>query len=287
MKLFGKKLALLLVFALLLSTCLFTLSACDDKDDDDDDEETVEVLDSINGKTPQEAYTALISQTNSATNVEISADQKIDMNMSAQGMTIQQSMNQNIFYQINGSSHYMKMVSETTGMSPSEQLMEAWYVNGVCYSHIKGTDVSEVKAKATIDLDEFAAQYGSSASDTFPEIDAELLEDLKFTKKGNKCYAEFTVTGAQVEEMVGSMIEDSMGVDCQFGAMTYKIFFNEQGEVTGYEQNFTFSFQIEAEGTVIDTTATAKTIATVKFGTVGAINPPADASSYVDATGRL
>lgn len=285
MKLFSKKLALLLVFALLLSTCLFTLSACDD---DDDDENGVEVLDSLNGKTPQEAYAELIARTNAATNVEIVADQRIDMTMSAQGQSFQQTTDQRVTSSMNGNNMFVKLENTSEGTTPTEQLMEVWYVNGVCYSHIKGTGLTEAKVKATIDLNQFAEEYGyADASDTFPEFDAALLQDLKFTKADGKYYVEFTVTGPQVEELVGEALEDSLGVDCEFGNLKYKIFFNEQGEVTGFENEVTFSFQMSSSGVLVTTNATAKTVATVKFGTVGAINPPADASSYTDVTGRI
>lgn len=288
MKMFGKKIALLLVFALLLSTCLFTLSACDDKDKDgEDDDNGVETLDLLNGKTPEQAYAALISQANAATNIEITADQTIDMNMVADGMSMQQTVIQKVVSQKNGNNMFMKMEQEITGVSPVEQLVEVWYINGVLYSHMKGTGISEAKAKATMDLDDFAAEYGDSAGDTFPEFDAALLQGLKFTEADGKYYVEFTVTGEMVDELVGEVIEESMGVDCNFGNLKYKIFFNQQGEVTGFENEFTFTFEINEDGIQISTTATAKTVATVKMGTVGAINPPADANSYIDVTGQI
>ncbi len=283
MKKWTKKLVWLLVFALLISTCLLSFTACDE-DDDDDDDDGAKTVEKLNGKTAAELYVEALTQMGEAFNYEMDGEMVFDMQMAGQGMTASMRMEEDIVYKMNGTNLYMKMSGESTGVEAGSNLMEVWYVNGVCYVHTDVSDEDPVKGKVTMSLDDFMGEFGEEGSSTMIELDASYLEGAKFKKDGNDYYVEITITGDEVADIVrGAMEDQGMGADMEFDNLVYKLFFDADGTMTGGEATFTMA--ATAEGMTISASVTMEF--EYKYNSVGTINPPADANSYIDMTGRI
>lgn len=277
MKMFGKKMALLLVFALLLSTCLFTLSACDDDDDDDNDGgDEVKTVETLNGMTPLEAYRAAEAQMENAQNAELSGIIGMVMEITGEGLSVNYGMDMNVLMRINGETFYSNVSGETTGLQSAEMLEETWLVDGVYYEHIR-EDSAISKTKTPMTYDEYMemGDDGSDQNDFFIDLESGLLDGAKFQKDGNVYYVDINLTGEQIKQYAADLVGDyEDGVE--FDTLNYRMSFNESGELTGFR--ISFSGETTENGTTMSMEVTMRL--DVKYNCVGTINPPTDAALY-------
>ncbi len=278
MKKLTRKLALLLVLALLLSTCLFTLSACDDDDDDDKDggDDEVKTVETLNGMTPLEAFRAAKTQMENTENAELSGIIGVVMEVTGEGLSINQGVDMNVLMRINGETFYSNVSGETTGLQSAEMLEETWLVDGVYYEHIR-EDSAISKTKTPMTYDEYMemGDDGSDQNDFFIDLESGILDGAKFQKDGNAYYVDIKLTGDQIQQYAADLVSDyEDGVE--FDTLDYRMSFNESGELTGFR--ISFSGETTEDGMTMSMEVTMRL--DVKYNCVGTINPPADAALY-------
>ena len=271
MKKMTRKLALLLVMALLISTCLFTLSACDDDDDDDGDE--IEIVDTLNGKTPLEIYREAETKLESASNAEMSGVADISVKISGDGISVNQSMDMTMLSQINGETMYTKITQESSGVAGSNMIQESWLVGGMFYERIEDEE-ENYKVKTPMTYDEYIEADGDD-SEYFIDITSGLLDNAKFKKDGNNYYLDLKLTGEQIQQYAGDLVS-SFGNGMAFDTLNYRMCFDQNGDLKGF--NISFGGSATEEGMTMEMEMTMRV--DVKYGTVGTITAPADAGSY-------
>ena len=276
MKKLTRKLALLLVLALLLSTCLFTLSACDNDDDDDNDGGGVKTVETLNGMTPLEAYRAAEAKMETTENAELSGIIGMVMEVTGEGLSINQGMDMNVLMRINGETFYSNVSGETTGLQSAEMLEETWLVDGVYYEHIR-EDGAISKTKTPMTYDEYMemGDDGNDQNDFFIDLESGLLDGAKFRKDGKTYYVDVKLTGEQIKQYAADLVSDYED-DVEFDTLDYRMSFNENGELTGFR--ISFSGETTESGMTMSMEVTMRL--DVRYNCVGTINPPTDAALY-------
>ena len=275
MKKMTRKLALLLVMALLISTCLFTLSACDDKDDDDDDE--IETVDTLNGKTPLEVCLSAVQRMETVENAEMSGVMNVNMEMSGEGISVNQTMNMTMLEQKNGETLYSKMTEESSGVAGENSIEESWLVGGMLYERTSGGETGEtLKTKTPMTYDEYNSDNGEGGDDGFfLDFESGILDGAKFKKDGNTYHIDIKLTGEQIKQLAGDLTESFDGL-VEFDTFNYRMSFDAEGNLKGFNISFGGSATEEGMTMVLEITMRVN----VKYGTVGTIVAPADADSY-------
>ena len=271
-----KFLALLLCAVFAFS--LVCMTSCDGED-------TAKILDTLAGKTPEELYDASVAALATATSYEVSGNTDIDMKMSIRGQDATMIMKQTSISKANGEETYVKSSAngEMTFMGQTVPLedtdfMEVWYVDGVCYSDMWG-----VKAKATVDMDEFKQKYMDTdpGEETLLDLPESWFKDIKFEKVDGGYVLNFTVKGEEYTELFGDMFAD---MDIEFvidGDVEYKIFFDKDGNLTKTTADFAMSYTMTIEMMSVSGTAVCTSVSTVSLKEV-TIEAPANADEFTD-----
>lgn len=266
-----KRISLFLSALMVLSLLTFGMTSClEDSETNDDDNSSDNAT--VNGKTPEELYAQALSAVNDATNWEMTSNQEITMVMNYNGQSQNVEQTQTIEQKMNGENVYVKI-----GGSSLE--METWYVDGVLY-----TVSGDVKAKATLSLQEYQEQMTGSADQTLLNIPSDWFEGIKFEEKDGKNCLNFHVSGEQYAELVGNML-DSMGADAEaeIGEVDYTVIFDKDGNIESIICDFSASFTVQG----VSVEADYHTVSDVTIGGVDAITAPADGDSYTDVTDQM
>ncbi len=269
MKKWTKKLVWLLVFALLISTCLLSFTACDDDEDHDDDG----MVDTLNGKTPLELF--LAAKTADVENGEISGEMEATISAVGQGMTAEQTITSSMLMQYNGETKYSKTQTQTSGVGGSQSsLEESWLVDGTYYEHTNENG-SYKKVKKSMTYDQYLAEYGSEDEEFFIDLESGILDGAKFQKDGDTYHVDVKLTGDQIGQYASDLVE-SFGGALAFDTLNYRMSFDKDGNLKG------FDISLSGEQTQDGVTVTMEIAVVVefKYGTVGTINPPEDAYRY-------
>lgn len=274
MKKWTKKLVWLLVFALLISACLLSFTACDDEDEDDDDVKTV---DTLNGKTPLELF--LAAKTADVENGEISGEMEATISAVGQGMTVEQTVTSTLLMQYNGETKYSKTENQTSGVGGSQSsLEESWLVGGKYYEHTNDGSTDR-KVKTPMTYEEYLEEYGSEDDDFFIDVESGVLDGAKFKKDGDTYHVDVKLTGDQIEQYASDLVE-SFGGMVAVDTLNYRMSFDKDGNLKGFD--ISFGGEETQEGITMEMEITL--LVEIKYGTVGTINPPEDAYRYTNKT---
>ena len=219
-----------------------------------------EVTDELAGMTPDELYEFCRAQLQTATSYYVENEQLITISYQGESMTATQT----VVNKLNGDNIYVNIDSEMD----SSVNMETWYIDGMMYVNMGGR-----KMKAVIDMDAFKEQYlGTSATESaLIDIPESWFNDIQFEKEDEKWALVFVVSGQKYNEVYENTGLDVVDI---VGDVTYKIYFNELGEILGA---FT-SFDMEMDG-LDGYDVHCDTYSDITIGEYE-ITPPADADNY-------
>ena len=250
------KKVLVLVLCMLLCMSMF-LVGCSK-------EETVENLEKLAGKTPEELYDAAVEALKSADGFEAVSTQKIVMSAQGQKMT----MNQEVLSKQNGYDMYFKSEND---MAPTAE-MEVTYVDGVYYLVQNGKKVK--KEISHEEMDQLVSQIygsGSVADQTLLNIPESWFEDISFEKDGSSYTLTFIVAAEKYTEMVSNA---GLPGATFTSDVEYVVYFDADGNLEKTVATFSF----EVSGVKCDAVSTS----IITIGNVE-ITAPADADSYSPA----
>lgn len=273
-----KSISLFLSALLALSLLATGMTSCD-KDkilggkDDTPGQVTTDNGNTLNGKSPEDAYNDALEKFNSIKNYEMTAVQDIKMTMTYQGENMTQEQKQTINQKLNGDDQYVKV-------SGSALEQETWYVDGVLYTISGGT-----KAKATLSLKEFTEKMMGASSNNILNIPESWFKDVAFKTVEGKKVLEFKVDGNEYLTLIGNAL-GSMGTsveDMNLSMVTYTVYFTDDGDIEKITSVFSSTFSLQG----IEVKADYNTVTTVSLGTAAEITAPADGDSFIDVTEQM
>ncbi|MBQ8382945.1 MAG: hypothetical protein IJX47_07070 [Clostridia bacterium] len=266
-----KHISMILSVILALSLAV-SMTSCDEDKSSSNNKDKEEGA-TLNGKTPEEAYNEALEAINSVDNFEMTSVQDIEMVMKYNGETINQDQNQTVIQRKNGDNGYAKVYGSTMEV-------ETWYVDGVLYT-ISG----DVKAKATLSLEEYAEQMMGESSDNLLNIPDSWFEGVEFKTDEDMKTLEFHIDGDEYMTMIGNLL-DSMNLsadDVEISEVVYTVYFDEDGSIEKVINDFSMSFTMQG----VEVAADYHTVTTVSIGTASAITVPAGGDSFIDVTDQM
>ncbi|MBQ9761411.1 MAG: hypothetical protein IJW16_08715 [Clostridia bacterium] len=253
-----KKLLSILLCLALICCSAFTQVACDDEDDNSDGKGVA----TLNGKTPQDLYSAALAKVKGLTNYEMTTTQVITM--SAQGQTV--TMNQVLLSKINGQDNYVKLANDME----SSVNMETWYVGEWVY-----VITNTARNKANITYAEMVDKYmpdGATGESALMNIPEAWFKDVRFQQEGEKYYIQFIVSG---EEYTTFMKSTALGDKLQgVEDVSYKVYFDAQGELGDIITEFDYT----VEGIA------CSAVSTSKIANIGGVSIEAPQGNFNDVT---
>ncbi|MBE6533504.1 MAG: hypothetical protein E7678_00835 [Ruminococcaceae bacterium] len=260
-KLLALLMALMLVFSLVLVSC--------DESDDNDDKKQEEVLEKLNGKTPEELYKQMSEELSLAKNMTMVADQDIDMTMIYQGQEMPMKTKQTVTQKIDGDN--FSMVTENNMAAG----VTCYYVDGMVYN-VQITDGSKIKYKATIE--ELNEKVGVSAEEPkLLNLPESWFKDVKFKadETGERYYIELVLDGNAYEVLFSNMTA-LQGVK-EVSDVTHKVYFTKDGKKIDSVVS-TATMVMEMQGMEVN----ASFVSTSTYSNIGTtvVEAPADADSY-------
>lgn len=270
--------ALLLCFVLVFS--VVSMTSCTEEELN----AAKETLETLNGKTPEDLYEESRNALALAGSYEVISQSDIVIKMEYLGQNMDMVMKQNTVSRVNGDDNYSKSTATTEMLSGEEfdsdegsaetEVMEVWYVDGICYGDIFGQ-----KVKVALDKEEFLEKYmGKDPKETtLMDIPESWFKDIGFKKETNGYSLNLTVSGEEYTKYFATAFEDfPMEVNIE-GDVEYKLFFNSDGELTKATADFSFGCEIMG----VTATATCTSVNTVSVKDI-AVTAPENADEFVE-----
>ena len=280
------------VLSVILAVCfclsvLFLLTSCAKEGD---------LVKKVNGMTVSEAYKAAMEDFSTVKNIltdgviTINAkkdDEDIDIKIKMK----QAMLDEKIYFSLN-----FDIDAENVDLSdaPVSNLgMSIWYVDGVMYMMS-----SVMNMKMTIPADkidelleeiDMGANTSESVTSAMEVIEDELSPELCFTKTADGYYAEITVDGKKITDVLQKTFGTSEGgtfaelfesdeIDFTFSDLVYKLYFDKKGNIV----RFTYESTISGNGASATTIADFNILVDITEEQFPAL--PENASSFIDVT---
>ncbi len=226
--------SILLCVLMLFSSMLFTSCLSADTTTPQQDAVKNPTVETLNGQTPIELYSATVENIEKATGIRFSTVLTMEVTTEGKEPTV---FNQSVIVSTDHQSIYVQTASERH----PETNAEIWFVGDTLYMTGIGGSF-----KQPLSLEEYYAKYAPDGSDPATillDCPEAWFKDAEFTKEDlDSYYLEFELSGKEYWNKIkdGMMTSEIMSMAVK--NVDYKVYFDEEGNLKEIVTEFEISF---------------------------------------------